>query len=109
MPIFHTISGRKFFRLDAIINFIEIDSIRRPSFSIEEIAQFFDSSDLETALIDLTQRQYHAEVDESLEDDIYKQNSKRTRSITELVSNAIDAGALKVDVVINQGYYQVTE
>jgi signal transduction histidine kinase len=96
----------EFLRLDRLINFLEIDTIRPNSYTAEELELFANHFDFKKQLIDLTR---NTEVDESLEDDIYRQNPKRTRSITELVSNAIDAQSESVYIAITDGKYRVLD
>lgn len=101
--------GKLFIPLDVLINFIEIDSIRPVPYSPEKLQEFADNFPCNDEITALTQVLYHTEVDQSLDDDIYKQNPNRTRSITEVVSNAIDAQPSRIDVTIADGSYEVMD
>lgn len=98
-----------FISLEDLINFIEVDLIRPQPFSDEQLQAFATHFLINDAIVELTQRLYHAESDDSLDDDIYKQNPMRSRSITELVSNALDAKASCVKVSIQTGEYAVCD
>jgi hypothetical protein len=100
---------KKFLPLALLAHFFEIDTIRPEPFSAEKLVEFADSFDFLDEILQLTEDQYNTEIDGTLEDDIYKQNPKRNRSITELVSNAVDAMPESVAVTIDEGEYRVTD
>lgn len=98
-----------FMPLDVLINFLEIDIIRPTPFTDEKLKEFADHFAFNDEIIALTQHHYQTEVEETLDDDIYKQNPNRTRSITELTSNAIDSDSKNIFVLINDGEYRVKD
>ncbi len=101
--------GANFIALDELINFLEIDTIRPTPYSDEQLKYFADHFSFRNEITALTQQQYQTEVEETLDDDIYKQNPHRTRSIIELTSNAIDSGSNKIFVNIVDGEYRVKD
>jgi hypothetical protein len=99
----------KFILLEELVNFIEIDVIRPDPYPDSRLQEFADHFAIQDEIIELTQKKYQTQIDGTLEDDIYKQNPNRNRSITEAISNAIDSQSHIITVNIKDGEYTVND
>ncbi len=99
----------KYIPLDVLVHFLEIASSFQEKFSIQrlqEFAKYFEFND-SIRLLCLIDNQ--TESSGALIDDIYRQNPDSRRSIVELISNSMDAGANRVLVDVSDGYYEITD
>src|SRR3990167_7153497 len=83
---------KKYLPLSELINFIEVIEIVKKVIPTRQLEEFFRYFSFNDSIIELLEQRFHAKVNPGeLEDDIYRQNPNRCRSIVELTANSLDS------------------